>query len=109
MSVERRGDKWLARVNRTVDGKLKLDSKAFATKAEAKEWEADVRRQRRLRLWVEPSRESLNAYLDRWLAGPMEARQRTREDYGRLLRCYVRPLLGAIRLDQLSTDAIRRR
>jgi integrase len=49
----------------------------------------------------------LNAYLDAWLDGVLEANRRTRGDYRRILASYVRPALGMVRLDQLTTAAIR--
>jgi integrase len=60
-------------------------------------------RSRDLGTFVEPSSTTLDAYLDRWLeaAAKPRVRPRTLQDYHQLLRLYVRPALGARRLDQI--------
>jgi hypothetical protein len=106
MSIEKRGDKYLARVSRQVDGKQKQSCKRYRLKKDAERWEREQQGKVERAEWVQPSKQSLNAYLDSWLAGAMEAGRRTR-DYRRILSTYVRPALGATRLDQLSTAMIR--
>src|SRR4051794_10910085 len=102
MSIEKRRDKYLARVSRQVDGKQVQESRRFRLKKDAERWERDEKAKMERGEWVQPSKQSLNAYLDTWLAGPMGAGQRTRDDYRRILGSYIRPALGTVRLDQLS-------
>ena len=53
--------------------------------------------------YVEPSKTTLNTYLDDWLesAARPKVATRTYEDYRYMLKHYVRPILGAQRLDSL--------
>jgi hypothetical protein len=90
-----------------VEGKQPQTAKRFRRKADAERWEREQRDKIERGLWVQPTKETLNAFLDVWLAGPMEANQRTRAHYRSVLALYVRPTLGAIRLDQLSKPAVR--
>jgi integrase len=53
------------------------------------------------------ARITLSAHLDAWLAGLNDVGGRTVEDYTNLCDRYLRPLLGARRLDRLHQDAIR--
>ncbi|MBA3344993.1 MAG: tyrosine-type recombinase/integrase [Gemmatimonadales bacterium] len=107
MSIEKRGDRYLARVSRQVDGKQEQFAKRFRLKKDAERWEREQRGKVERAEWVQPSKQTLNAYLDGWLAGPMGANQRTRDDYRRILASYIRPALGTVRLDQLTTTMIR--
>ncbi len=108
MKRGRRGDKRLARISRTQNGRQKLHSKAFDTKAQAKEWKPkNGGRCDAGGGWVVPTRLTLNSYLDGWLAGPMEARQRDAGGTTPASRSYVRPTLGDYRLQQLDTEMVR--
>jgi integrase len=107
MAVTKRGDKYLARVSRQLDGKQKELAKRFRLKKDAERWEREQKAKVERGEWTQPSKMTLNAYLDGWLEGVQNANQRTREDYRRILATYIRPALGTVRLDQLSTTAIR--
>jgi integrase len=107
MAVTRRGSKYLARVSRQVDGRQKEFAKRFRLKKDAERWEREQKARVERGEWVQPSKVTLNSFLDGWLAGVQGANQRTRDDYRRVLATYVRPALGTIRLDHLSTLAIR--
>lgn len=59
-------------------------------------------RSKDLGTFAEPTRTTLDAYLDRWLEEAIKVRPRTRQDYEQILRLYVRPVLGPRRLDRLT-------
>jgi integrase len=102
--------RYLARVELTPDpatGRRREMAKTFATKKEAERWQRQYETRRDAGPLAPVRRVTLNAYLDRWLAGLHDVSGRTREDYENLCRRYLRPLLGARRLDQLHPDAIR--
>src|SRR5262245_60595354 len=103
-----RGDRtWLVRVfrgrepqtgkrcyhNHTVNG----------NKRDAQRYLNGVLRELDLGTFVEPSRTTLDEYLDRWLKAAARPRlsERTYLDYQDLLRRYVRPTLGSKRLSDL--------
>jgi integrase len=107
MSIQKRGEKWLARVSRQLDGKQKETAKRFRLKADAVRWVREQQTKIERGEWVQPTRQTLNAFLDTWLAGVQEANQRTREHYRSVLKLYVRPALGDLRLDQVSRAAVK--
>jgi integrase len=107
MAVTRRGSKYLARVSRQVDGKQREIARRFRLKKDAQRWEREQKAKVERGDWVQPSTATLNTFLDTWLVGVQNANQRTRSDYRRILATYIRPALGSVRLDQLSTTAIR--
>lgn len=74
-------------VNKTIHGTLR-DAQAYLSRSQ---------RDRDLGVFFEPSRMSLNAYLDKWLetAAKPKLRAKTHRDYEALLRRYVRPALGS--------------
>lgn len=118
MSVRKLGkdsagrDRWLARCFRGYgpDAKRLEHSTVKPTKREAEAWLAEERRKLGLGTWVEPSKETLAAYAERWIAGRLvnsDRRQYTRDSYEWTLRSYVLPFLGAVRLDRLTTPVIQ--
>jgi integrase len=104
--VTRGKRKWLVRwyVGAGSDGKRRYHSKlVHGTKKDAQAKLNEVLRNRDLGTYVEPTRMTLDAYLDRWLTdGACACSPRTRESYRWLLAKYVRPRIGSLRLDQLS-------
>ena len=77
---------------KTVHG-IKRDAQAFLNQ---------ILRSRDLGTYVEPTKLTLNSYLDRWLKSAGSAlAERTLDDYTRLLARYIRPKLGTARLDAL--------
>lgn len=109
MSVEKRGDKWLARVSRQVEGKQRESAKRFRLKADAERWEREQKGHVERGTFVKPSRQTVSAYLDQWLTTLHDVGGRTREDYTGITRRYLLPAFGSYRLDQLTTPMIRER
>ena len=74
-------------VNKTIHGTLR-DAQAYLSRSQ---------RDRDLGVFFEPSRISLDGYLDKWLetAAKPKLRAKTHRDYEALLRRYVRPALGS--------------
>ena len=74
-------------VNKTIHGTLR-DAQAYLSRSQ---------RDRDLGVFFEPSRMSLDGYLDKWLetAAKPKLRAKTHRDYEALLRRYVRPALGS--------------
>ncbi len=105
--ITARGErKWLVRwyVDTDASGKRKYSAKTVhGTKKAAQRYLNSVLRSRDLGQYVEPSRITLDAYLDQWLetAAKPKVATRTHEDYRYMLDRYVRPILGARRLDSL--------
>jgi integrase len=102
--------RYLARVELTPDpatGKRREMAKTFATKKEAERWQRSYEARRDAGPLAPVRRMTLNTYLDQWLAGLHDVSGRTREDYENIARRYLRPLLGARRLDQLHSDTVR--
>ncbi len=99
--------KWLVHWHLGQDpstGKYKYKSETIhGTKRDAQTKLNSVLRSRDLGTYVEPARVPLNRYLDKWLetAAKPGVRTRTYEDYRWVLDKYVRPAIGACRLDQL--------
>lgn len=56
---------------------------------------------------IKPSRETLNAHLDHWLATAAPKRANTRAEYVGILKRYVRPGLGGRRLADLHRSDIK--
>ena len=105
--ISRRSEgKWLVRwyVGTDANGKRRYSSKTVrGTKRDAQKFLNTVLRNRDLGQHVEPSRTTLNEFLDEWLktAAKQKLAPRTFDDYGKLLDLYVRPTLGKLRLDSI--------
>ena len=80
-----------------ADGRRRYHNKVIrGTKKEALQYQTSVLSDLDRGTFIEPSKETLNEYLDRWLntsAAP-RLRERTLRDYRSLLARYVRPVLG---------------
>src|SRR4051812_37189657 len=107
MGINKRGGKKGARGSRQVDGRQSENAQRVPVKKDAERWEREQKAKIERGAWVQPTKVSLNAFLDTWLAGLQGPRERTRQHYRDVLALYVRPALGEVRLDQLSTMAIR--
>ena len=109
MGLTRRGDQWLARHSRQVNGKQKEIAKRFRLKADAERWlrGRDTEAERGVP-FVPPARMTLNAWLDEWLDTRRGVRHRTVADARAVLARYWREPLGDARLDHLSPEAIHR-
>ena len=105
----RRGDRtWLVRVPIGRDSKTTArryhNETVHGTKRDAERVLNNALRKRDLGTLVEPARVPVGEYLDRWLedvARP-RIRERTHRDYRFLIDRYIRPYIGAQRLDRLS-------
>lgn len=106
--IERRGPRtfrlrwFLGRDTHT--GKRRYGSKTVrGTKREADQALREILRQRDLGVLVESRSVALDHYLDQWLerSAALRLRERTVADYREILSRYVRPSLGAKRLDRL--------
>ncbi len=111
----RRGERrWLVRVYRGADastGKRRYQAKVVhGSKRDAQRLLTKMLRARDTNTLVEPSRQTLAVYLDKWLrvSAKPRVRPRTLRDYQSLLERYVIPEIGWIRLDQLSPPSVQR-
>src|SRR5680860_441472 len=98
---------WLVRVflGRDSEGKRRYHNKTIhGTKKEAQRYLNAVLRDVDAGVFMEPSRETLDSYLDRWLETAVKprVRERTHDDYAKALKRYVRPKLGTRPLAKLS-------
>src|SRR4030095_1586372 len=107
-------NKWLVRIYLGRDdstGRRKYHSKTIhGTKKNAECYKTGVLREVHLGVFVEPSRTTVNDYLDKWLEAAVKRRvsERTHNDYADMMRRYVRETLGAKRLDSLKPLDIQR-
>ena len=101
--------KWLVRwhVGQDPDtGKYRYSSKTIhGTKRDAQQHLNQVLRSRDLGTYVEPTRLTLNQFLDEWLEKSARLRlaPRTADDYTTVLKTYVRPVLGSEALQKIDT------
>ncbi len=96
---------WLIRVYMGRDGNGKPQYPGVTFHGRKKEAESHLHRllvERDSGTYRKPTKMSLGAYLDQWLAAKSWKSERTKDDYTALLSRYVRPALGSRRLDQLS-------
>jgi integrase len=111
--IKRGEDTWLVRVfqGRDANGKRRYFSHpVHGKKKDADKYLRDKLRDKDLGISLEPATESLDKFLDTWLASTVRQRprQRTFEDYTALLKRYVREPLGAIKLADLRALDIQR-
>lgn len=113
-SIEARGrNKWLVRADTGVgpDGKRNRPSEiVIGSKKDAQAVLTKLLRDKDQGLVVETRRETLDDYLDRWLEAAAKPRLGASSygDYEGLLRYYVRPALGRIPLQKLTTRDIQK-
>jgi integrase len=97
--------KWFVRWSEGVgaDGKRRYRSQRVrGTKADAQRFLNGVLRSRDLGEYVRPTKLSVDAFLDRWLADGARGSSRSIEGARWLLAKHVRPRIGRLRLDRLS-------
>lgn len=108
-----RGERtWLVRVprGRNATGKRIYHNKTIhGTKRDAERYLTKVLREVHTGTFVEPSREALCLYLERWLdtTAALRVRKRTLDDYRGLLHRHIIPRLGQWRLCQLTSDLVQ--
>jgi integrase len=81
----------------------------MGTRKDAQAYLNQAQRDRDLGMFFEPSRMSLDQYLDKWLetAAKPKLRAKTHRDYEALLKRYVRPALGARSVSKIEPLAIQ--
>lgn len=103
--IVKRGTTW-ACVIRTIDpatGKTKAKwLSGFATQKEAKAAQAEHRTDIAKGSYIAPSKLTVGAWLDQWLAGQHQLRASTRDRYAQKVRCYLKPVLGHEKLQTLT-------
>ena len=111
--IIKRGDNtWLVRIftGRDAAGKRRYFNKTVhGTKKEAEKYLTAKLREQDLGVFVEPSRETLNCYLDRWLetvARP-RLREHTFKSYKEWLARYVRGAVGERKLGDIKAAHIQ--
>ena len=110
--IPRGTDRWLLRVyvGRDATGKRRYASQTVrGSKREAQRELTKMLRGKDTKTLLKPSRETVGAYLARWLdtwAAP-RVRPRTLGDYRSIVRTYLAPDLGTVRLSQLSPSEIQ--
>ncbi len=108
-----RGERtFLVRVymGRDESGKRKYHNKTIhGNKKDAQAYLNQVLRDKDLNLFAEPSKKTLNEYLDQWLESTVKSRvrDRTYRDYCSLLDRYIRPALGGRRISQIGPMEIQ--
>lgn len=103
---------WLVRVyrGRADNGTRRyLNRTVHGTKKQAQRLLTKLLREHDTGELVEPTRETVGKYLDRWLrdAAKPRVQPRTLHDYRGLVRRYIRPALGDLRLHQLTPMQIQ--
>lgn len=110
--IQRGESTWVVRVYRGRDdaGKRRyLNNTVRGTKKEAQRLLTKMLREHDTGELVEPSRQTVGKYLERWLdtAAKPRVRPRTLQDYRAIVRRYLRPALGDLRLHQLTPVQIQ--
>jgi integrase len=117
MALQKRNGKWLARVFRgyqpVPDGPPKRleHTKVFDLKKDAERWLREQQTQVENNQWVPPSAKTVAHFLAEWEAGALALgpqSDRTKESYRELLRLYVRPHLGGLKLSALTKPVVQR-
>jgi integrase len=97
-------------IGRQADGRRKYSSRMIHGSYRKAEQElTKVLREIDTHSFIEPSRQTLAEYLDRWLdtTARLSVSERTLEDYRTRLKRDVLPAIGAIRLDRLSLQDVQ--
>jgi integrase len=109
--------KWMATVYRgyeqQADGTLKkrANAKCFDTKKQAMAWERGQQNALDDGSWVPPHTKTVSQFLSEWEEGALALgpqSERTKESYGELLRLYVLPHLGSVKLATLTKPVVER-
>ena len=110
--IQRGENVFLVRVflGRDKDGKRRYHNKTIhGTKKDAQRYLTAVLRERDLGTFAEPTRMTLDEYLDKWLEAAVKPRVQTRtyDDYEAILKRYVREPLGLKKLHQITSIEIQ--
>lgn len=103
---------WLVRIYKGEDPITgKRNYLNFAVKGTRKDAERELHRlslEQEQGTLVEPNALTVNAYLDQWLeTAKSKLGERTLQDYTLVLKRYIRPTLGTLRLNKLTSLAIQ--
>jgi integrase len=115
--------RWLVRISYQEDGVTREVSKTFSKRRDAEKWQRHHEVARDTGTLQPPSRQTVGAYLVRWLRDLTGIGGRTREDYENIVRRYLgrtreecdaitrryglSPAVGVRRLDQLNRAHLR--
>lgn len=110
--IQRGENVFLVRVflGRDKDGKRRYHNKTIhGTKKDAQRYLTAVLRERDLGTFAEPTRMTLDEYLDKWLEAAVKPRVQTRtyDDHEAILKRYVREPLGLKKLHQITSIEIQ--
>ncbi len=102
--------KWRAQLpHYTKDGARHFTTKSFDTKGAADAWITSQRHDRYEGVSVAPDKQSVAAYMEQWLEIQKKAiRPKTHRTYSDFVKLHIRPDLGTIRLQDLSTMQVKR-
>ena len=108
--IEKAKGVWLVRVESRIDGKRKSNAKTVhGTKRDAEKFLTAWLRDMDKGMFVEPSNQTLNSYLDKWLETVAKPRLRTNtfESYSQTLDRNVRPFLGERALSSIRPNDVQ--
>jgi len=106
MSIEKRGDKWMARW-RDPDGTQR--ARSFTTEKAAENHLVVVQADQRRGLYKAPTRAPiLSAVAEEWLESAINLSPVTFRTYTRDLNAYILPTFGKVRTDRIETRAVQR-
>lgn len=97
--------RWLVRwyLGTGADGRKRYKAKVIhGNKKDAQAYLNATLRSRDLGEYVEPTKLTVDSFLDRWLKDGIKGSSRTRDDARYVLERYVRPYIGSLRLDRLA-------
>jgi integrase len=100
--------RWQARY-RGPDGQMRPAPVTFKTKSEASRWLSLVETQLNAGTWQDSRRGevAIGEYADAWIDERPNLRPKTIELYRSLLRRHIRPYLGDVWVNRLTTDRVR--
>ena len=102
--------RWQVRYREPATNRLVPAAATFVTKREATNWLAAAETDMVRGAWVDPraGRVDFTTFATAWLRDHPNLRARTRENYAGNLRNHILPVIGALPLNQLSPNVVRR-
>lgn len=107
----KRDGRWVAELNIGVaEGRRKTIRKMAKRQKVVADWLNERLVEQKKGLLVEPSKETVAQFLERWLRDSVKisTRSRTYESYASTVRCHVAPTLGGIPLRKLTPTDVQR-
>lgn len=106
-TIYQKGNSWMGQVT-LPDGKRK--SKSFKTRGEARDWVRTQREAIAKGVWTSQEKITVGEYLDRWLSDVVmhTLRPKTIESYEGIVRLYLKPEIGSIKLTALRPDHLQK-